>query len=128
MTDKPIDKHKHIGTGLVVEALQVGPETVDRMANWAQCQIVEEINPITRDTQEALNVKTPDGKKRASRGDYVIGVNGRFYVVGEPGFLASYEPYITTPQPASRADEEYTASPFDDPFKDMTRFNEGPKP
>lgn len=121
--------YRHKDTGLVVQAMQVNDETVDKISNWANgAQIVEEINPVTRDIQEALNVKTPDGTKRASKDSYVVGVNGRFYVVGKEGFESAYEPDNVPHQPASRATEQYERSLLTDPFEGMTRFNEGPKP
>jgi hypothetical protein len=122
------DTYRHKSTGLEVQALQVDFETVDRIANWAQAQVVEEIDPISKTTQEGLNIKTPDGKKRASRGSYVVGVKGRFYVVGEEGFEEAYEPVQVRHQAASRAPEVYEMSPTDDPFEGMTRFNDGPRP
>lgn len=129
MTERPIDWYKHKGTGLQVQALEVNPETIDRLANWTQGQIVEEINPISKSTQEGLNIRKAKSQlKRASRGHFVIGVNGNFYIVGPEGFHEAYEPFQITEQPASRALEEYEVSPLSDPFEGMTRFDSGPRP
>lgn len=84
-------KYKNKKTGIVVDAMQVNENTVDEIANWTQSQIVEERDALTGEASEGLNIKTPDGKRRASRGAYVIKHGDYFYVSGGAKFEAKYE-------------------------------------
>lgn len=89
---RDIPKYVKSQTGLVVEALQVNEETVDVISNWASARIIEETDPISGEKLEALNVPTPDGTKRASRGNYVVKMNGRFFVAPGQQFERMYQP------------------------------------
>lgn len=75
----------------IVEAVKVSSESVNEIAKWARAQVVEELDALTGDATEGLNVKTPDGKRRASRGMYVIKHGSRFYVAGGNRFESMYE-------------------------------------
>ncbi len=91
MSDIP--QYKKKDGVVIVEALKLGDgDNVDKIANWAQAQIVTERHAITGDPTEGLNVKTPEGKKRCSIGMYVIRVptSGQFFVMGGARFEALY--------------------------------------
>jgi hypothetical protein len=111
--------------GVVVEAMKVGEDTVDAIANWSQSQIVEEKDAISGEASEGLNVKTPTGKKRASRGMYVVKVGQLFYVESASTFERSYS-LLNAPLPATEPKKKKPL--VTDPFDGMPRFGEGPKP
>lgn len=75
----------------IVHAELLTEDSVDRIANWSQSQIVEEKDALSGEAQEGLNVKTPQGKKRASLGDYVVEHAGSYYVVSESQFESLYD-------------------------------------
>lgn len=79
------------GSQIIIEAMKLSDDSVDKIANWAQAQIVEEKDALTGEASEGLNVKTPYGKKRASRGMYVVKFSGEFYVAAESSFESMYE-------------------------------------
>lgn len=118
------------GTTIVVDAAKVGSENVDEIANWAQAQIVEEKDALTHRASEGLNVKTPSGKRRASRGAYVVKWAEHFFVVPGSDFEATYTPVV----PMNLVSRIVTSSDrvpdelVQDPFEGMPRFSEGPKP
>lgn len=76
---------------IFVEALQLTEDNVDTLANWTQAQIVEEMDALTHEVSEGLNIKTPNGKKRASQGMYVVKHGGYFYVSNPGAFEAQYD-------------------------------------
>lgn len=112
---------------VTVEACLVTEDSVNTIANWAQAQVVEEKNALSDDAREALNVKTPEGKKRASHGTYVVKHGDNFYVLAKADFELRYEPVIDIPLPEVVTIEEHK-SLINDPFEGMTRFEEGPRP
>lgn len=71
-------------SGFVVEAAKVGDSDINELANWAHAYVVEEKDALTHEVFEALNVRTPEGTKRASHGMYVIKVEGHIFV-SQPG-------------------------------------------
>lgn len=81
---------------LVVEAAQIGEEDINILASWARAQVVEEKDAITHEVFEALNVRTPEGTKRASHGMYVVKVGGHFFVAQPGEFEANFDP-LTDP-------------------------------
>lgn len=86
------------GTEIVVEAVQLTADNVDKVANWAQAQVVEEIDAIDHDCRsEALNVWARNGEHRyarCSRGMYVVKYAETFYVAGQNAFESTYEAVI----------------------------------
>lgn len=122
--------YKRRGHNIVVEAMKVDENSVDKIANWAQAQVIEEKDAVTGEPSEGLNVKTRDGNARASRGMYVVKTAENFYVVAEQKFESMYEAVIETVSRTepTRADRRTTMTLVKDPFEGMTRVNEGPKP
>lgn len=110
---------------LRVEAAQVGVDDIDAIANWCGAQIVEEKDALTGQASEALNVKTPTGRKRASAGFYVIKHGDTTQVLSAGEFRSHFRP-VETPQAPVPAKPRHPVT--NDPFEGMTRFNEGPKP
>lgn len=95
-----MDRYRVKKTGVFVEAAQLTEDNVDKIANWTQGQIVEEIDPITGEQQEGINVRTRDGyRTRLSRGAYVISTVDSFLVVGASAFDQLYEKVGHIPDP-----------------------------
>lgn len=114
---------------LIVEAMQVGVDNIGEISNWANgAQIIEEKNALSGDPTDGLNIKTPGGMKRASHGDFVIKYGEMFAVTGPKMFLSKYTPVVPVDRtiPPSKVIERPPV--VKDPWKDMTRMNEGPKP
>lgn len=125
-----MDPHRYSNkTGsLIVEAMQVGVDDIGEISNWAHgAQIIEEKNALSGDPTDGLNVKTADGMKRASLGDFVIKYGDNFAVTGPKMFLSKYKLIGETPKPPEII-ETKRPNPIKDPWKDLTRFEEGPKP
>lgn len=76
-----------------VEAIQLGKDNAEEVAQWCGGLIVEEIDPEDDDKRYvAINIPTLEGTMRASEGDYVIkGVRGEFYPCKAEIFAATYE-------------------------------------
>ena len=123
-----MQKYQKKNGTVVVEACQVSMETVDKIANWAQAQIVEEQDAIHGEASEGLNIKTPAGKVRASAGAFVVKTGDNFYVIA-PGLFEKQYSMIEPIEPQQRATRAMEEPPLtSDPFAGMTRFSEGPKP
>lgn len=117
------------GTAIIVDAAKVSPESVNEIANWAQAQIIEEKDALTHEECEGLNVKTPAGKRRASRGSYVVKWADHFFVVHGGEFERTYIPVASVTQPPwVGSDIQVPDELVQDPFEGMPRFSEGPKP
>lgn len=130
-----MQKYQKRRSSIIVEACQVNENTVDAIANWAQAQIVEERRADTDESREGLNIKTPGGKVRASDGMYVVKHNGEFHVMTGHDFEVRYDAIIDvkTPEPDKEGrHKDYGIQGIEnlitDPFQDMTRFGEGPRP
>lgn len=122
------DKYTNKTGSLILEAVQVLADNVSEISNWANgAQIVTEKDALSGDPLEALNVKTPDGMKRASRGAFVVKYGNSLAVVDETKFLSKYKLVSGTPKPPEIIERKAT-SPVKDPWKGITRMNEGPKP
>lgn len=120
---KYVHKQKH----LIVEAVQLTEDNIDMVSNWANgAQIVAEKDSFTHEAFEGLNIKTPKGKVRASRGQYVVKYEGHFFVANAGTFESLYSHFEPIQQQKSSAVRP--VNPIKDPFEGMTRFNEGPKP
>ena len=83
--------YKKKNSEIVVEALKLDENNVDAIANWAQAQIVTETDALTHTASEGLNVQTLKGKRRCSRGQYVIKHGENFYVFGGKAFETQYD-------------------------------------
>lgn len=92
MPTRHVHRYKRKGTAAVVEAAQLTEDNASEISNWAGgAQVVEEGVSHSDEVMEGLNIKTPDGFRRASRGMFVIKFNEQFYV-GQPGkFAETYE-------------------------------------
>lgn len=101
---------KKVG-GQIVQAMQLTDDNVSALANWAQAQTVEEMDAITHEAVDALNVKTPDGIKRCSIGSYLVKKGAFFYVVGGQKFESLYTLVSEEPNPPGEV--------FDNPFDDV---------
>ena len=89
----------------VIEAVQLSPSNVHRVANWCGGRVIEESKPSDRtDVYIALEIPTLEGVMRAQvtdltgqyfGGDFVIrGVRGEFYPCKPDIFLETYEKFV----------------------------------
>ncbi len=87
------ERYKDLGA-IEVEAAQITSDNVKDLTAFCGGLIVEELNPFdTHQTFVGINVPTPDGRRRASEGDYVVrNHNGEFRVFKHGAFLSMYEP------------------------------------
>lgn len=76
--------------GVLVEAVQVGPDNVGEISEWSGAMAVWERDPESDENLGALNVKTPYGIQRASQGMYVVKYSDKKYVT-EPEFFVSQQ-------------------------------------
>lgn len=104
---------------VTVEAEQLTAENVDRLANECQGQIVEEGR--NKPDQEAINVKTPNGKERLHQGMYLVHVGGNFYTASAVNFEMRYELDIPKPSPPPP-----TPTTTDDPWEGVPRIKDTP--
>lgn len=85
--------YKHKTKPIEVEAALLGPDNASEISNWAGgAQVVEEEDALSHAKQEGLNIKTPDGTRRASVGMYVIKLGDQFFVAQPGTFAANYIP------------------------------------
>lgn len=77
--------------GTVVEAMKLTDDNVASVANWCQGQMVTESDALNHNEQDALNISTPDGRRRISLGDYVVKLGSDFYPAKPTRFEALYE-------------------------------------
>lgn len=126
-----MQEYKRKRSDITVQAERLTADNVDKLANLTQSQIVEERDAVHGDISEGLNVKTPHGKVRASRGDYVVYSPElkRFYVAKPGYFEANYQVLrdVQLPEP-KETPNLVQREIIKDPFEGMTRFNDGPKP
>lgn len=87
-----MQKYRNRETGSIILASQLTDENVRDISEWAPCFVVVERDAITDEEQSALNIKTPDGNRRASLGAYIIQHNEDFYVGDPEVFAEKYEP------------------------------------
>lgn len=104
---------------LKLQAVMLTENNTDEVANWTQAQIVIEQHPISGEESEGLNVKTPHGKERASRDDYIVCVGGNFHVVKRGAFEMQYSPVTTMVDGELKVAS--TKREFSDPFEGMNR-------
>lgn len=85
--------YKHKTKPIQVEAALLTEDNASEISNWAGgAQVVEEENALTHARSEGLNVVTPDGKRRASVGMYVVKLDDQFFVAQPGSFTTNYEP------------------------------------
>lgn len=102
---------------VMVHAELLTEDNVDRLANIAQAQVIEEGTGGIK--VEALNIKTPNGKERLHQGMYLIKVGSDFYTAQAVNFEQRYEQVITL-------EEAQLTMPTDDPWEDIPRIKEVP--
>lgn len=108
---------------ILVEAVQVTESSCREIAHWTKGVLVEEKDAITHGVFEAVNVPTASGNKRASRGAYVVGVNGSFFVVENARlFETQYEPIRPIPPKKELEELKQEAQAFKDPFESRPQF------
>jgi len=105
-----------------VEAEQLTAENVDRLANICQGQIVEEGR--SKPDQEAINVKTPNGRERLHQGMYLVKVGENFYTASAVNFEMRYE--LDRPLVDVEAPEPFGYPATDDPWKGVPRIKDVP--
>lgn len=87
-----MDQYKKKIGGVIIEAVKLTEDNIDKVANWCGAQVVEEHDALQHDTIfEALNVRTPNGRVRASQGYYVIRVGRDFFVQNGTSFENMYD-------------------------------------
>lgn len=92
MPTRHAKKYMKKSNGLLVEAALLDEENASEISNWAGgAQVVEEENALTHERVEGLNIKTPDGNRRASVGMYVVKFNDQFFVAMPGQFEQTYE-------------------------------------
>ncbi len=88
-----MEKYRHGGTGVVVEAVRLDKDNVDEVARWSpKAVIVDEKDPFTNELTKALNIETPDGMRRVSQGQYVVKHSTGFFVALPGRFQLTYLP------------------------------------
>lgn len=84
---------KHKTKPIEVEAALLTEDNASEISNWAGgAQVVEEEHALLHTKTEGLNIKTPDGTRRASVGMYVIKLGDQFFVSQPGNFAANYLP------------------------------------
>lgn len=85
--------YKHKTKPIQIEAALLTEDNASEISNWAGgAQVVEEEHALTHTKTEGLNIVTPDGKRRASVGMYVIKFDGQFFVAQPGAFASNYIP------------------------------------
>lgn len=93
MPTRHTSRYQHKTKGLYVEAALLTDDNASEISNWAGgAQVVEETDAFTHARQEGLNIKTPDGNRRASVGMYVVKFEDQFFVAKPGTFAANYNP------------------------------------
>jgi hypothetical protein len=93
MPTRHAKSYRKKGQGFLVEAAYLTEDNASEISNWAGgAQVVEEQIAHSDEKLEGLNVKTPEGTKRASVGMYVIKYGDDFYVSKAGAFEQNYEP------------------------------------
>jgi hypothetical protein len=78
--------------GNPVQVMMLSRELAATAAAWCDGVPTEEMDPFSNATYPAVNVRTPDGAKRASLGDYIIKKqNGDFDVQRPLQFLTNHK-------------------------------------
>lgn len=112
-------KYRRKNSGAVIEAVQLQGDNVEEVAVWCKGFIVEERDAIQHDLLfEGINVKTPSGNKRLSRGGWVMKWNDSFFVISDHSFQGSYE--LIEEKPSEFESPKF----FDDPFEGMPRISD----
>jgi hypothetical protein len=108
--------------GVFVEAEQLNRENAWELARWANnADVVDEIDPFTREVSPGLNIKTPQGIKRLSEGMYLVHFEGMFYLTRPTTFENNYD--AMTPAPEMDQDPPRQ---FKDPFEGLRQFGKRP--
>lgn len=85
--------YKHKTKPIQVEAALLTEDNASEISNWAGgAQVVEEEHALSHQRTEGLNIVTPDGKRRASVGMYVVKLDDQFFVAQPGAFAANYIP------------------------------------
>jgi hypothetical protein len=78
---------------VVVEAIQIGKESIHRAYEFASAGAPPEAQWVARACPEGLRVRTPEGERLGCHGDWLIrGVRGELYPCKPDIFAATYEP------------------------------------
>lgn len=100
-----------------VEAVRLTEDNAEEVAAWCRAEIVEEIDPEhPEEMQPGLNIWTPNGMKRASLHDYVIGFGNSFFTTSNRRFETNYEPVTREAPPLESAGDTRKRLGFADPF------------
>jgi hypothetical protein len=98
-----MERYRNTKTGTMVEAVQLTEDNVDDIRMLVMGAVrVTEIEEINRNELPALNIPTPSGMMRASIGQYIVKVGGRFYVALPGLFRQSYVPVEVPPGPVPK--------------------------
>lgn len=92
MPTRHVKRYRRKGSAVEIEAAQLLEDNASEISNWAGgAQVVEETLAHSDEKLEGLNVKTPEGTKRASFRMFVVKFNDQFYVVQPGVFSDNYE-------------------------------------
>lgn len=92
-----MDRYMNKQNKVIVEAAQLMSNNAKELAEWSGSQVVQELDHILGIQMDALNVPTPAGRKRLSRGDYLVLFEGNFHLSKPTQFEAYYD--RLTPRP-----------------------------
>lgn len=87
-------KRKGMPNAAVIQAVQIGQDTIAEACMLTHGRVVVEIDPETKERTVGINVAAIDGVKRASTGDYVIrDAGGALHVRKRGDFESKYDRY-----------------------------------
>lgn len=85
-------RRKGMPDAAIIQAVQVGQDTIAEASMLTHGHVVVEIHPETNERTVGLNVATVDGVQRASTNDFVIrDAAGALHVRGQVEFNLKYE-------------------------------------
>ena len=93
MPTRHAQAYQHKTKPILIWAAELTADNASEISNWANgAQVVEEEEAFSHAVQEGLNIRTPDGNRRASVGMYVIKLGDQFFVSSAGSFAANYLP------------------------------------
>lgn len=100
-----------------VDAVRLNEANAQEVAAWCHGELVEEIDPEHPDEkQPGINLRTPNGMKRASLHAYVVSYGRQFFTASNRHFEEVYEPVNRPATPLESAGDTRKRLGFADPF------------